>query len=124
MQTEPCTNFENTNSAIKIRNKNFRSQTYPQNLKNQTYRQNLLTCTNKFLKQNPSKETKYKIRSTRIGKVKVSGTKENVMSGRKHKGGGNVKTMEFGRSTTTERCFGGAWTHAHRAFVSLLAIAR
>ena len=88
MQTEPCTNFENTNSAIKIRNKNFGSQTYPQNLKNQTYRQNLLTCTNKFLKQNPSKETKYKIRSTRIGKVKVSGTKENVMSGRKHKGGG------------------------------------
>ena len=76
MQTEPCTNFENTNSAIKIRNKNFGSQTYPQNLKNQTYPQNLLTCTNKFLKQNLRKETKYKIRSTRIGKAKVSGTKK------------------------------------------------
>jgi len=79
MQTEPCTNFGNINSAIKIRNKNFGSQTYPQNL---------LTCTNKFLKQNLRKETKYKIRSTRIGKAKVSGTKENVISGRNHKGGG------------------------------------
>ena len=109
MQTEPCTNFGNTYSAIKIRNKNFGSQTYPKNL---------LTCTNKFLKQNLRKETKYKIRSTRIGKAKVSGTKENVISGRKHKGGGTCKKWNLGGVRSAERCFGGAWTRAHRVCFS------